>query len=65
MPLTENSNQVVLPGVGKHGSFLYANYLRNTFDVWNVHGIMNTSGVLNMTPKEGLHVSFARDQRYS
>ena len=32
-------------------------YLRNEFNFWNVHGIMNTSGLL-----QGLHVNFARTQ---
>ena len=35
--------------------------LRNEFNFWNVHGIMNTSGLV----PEGLHVTFARDPKYS
>ena len=35
-------------------------YLRKEFNFWNVHGIMNTSGLLI-----GLHVNFARDPKYS
>ena len=36
-------------------------HLRNEFNFWNVHGIMNTSGV---KPK-GLHVNSARDPKYT
>ena len=28
------------------GTILQRNYLRNEFDFWKVHGIMNTSGLL-------------------
>ena len=35
--------------------------LRNEFNFWNVHGIMNTSGLL----QSRLHVNFARDRKYS
>ena len=36
-------------------------HLRNEFDFWKVHGIMNTLGLL----QKGLHVNFARDPTYS
>ena len=35
--------------------FDVSEHLRNEFDFWSVHGIMNTSG---------LHINFARDQKY-
>ena len=36
--------------------------LRNELDFWNVHGILNTSGLLQL----GLHlINFARDPKYS
>ena len=40
-----------------------ANQLRNEFDFWNVHGIMNTSGLLQSGLQ--LHVNFARYPKYS
>ena len=36
----------------------YVLYLRNEFNFWNVHGIMNTSGLVQS-------VNFARDPKYS
>ena len=36
--------------------FEISEHLRNEFDFWSVHGIMNTSG---------LHINFARDPKYS
>ena len=36
-------------------------HLRNEFDFWNVHGIMNTSCLM----QSGLHVYYARDLKYS
>ena len=44
-------------------SFLLHIYLRNEFNFWNVHGIMNTLGLLQSN--KGLHVNFARDPKYS
>ena len=38
-------------------------FLRNEFNFWNVHGIMNTSGLVQSN--FGLHVNFARDPKYS
>ena len=35
-------------------------YLRNGFNFWNVHGIMNTSGLLQ-SYRDVLHVNLARD----
>ena len=36
-------------------------FLRNEFDFWNVHGIMNTLGLLQSKREaKGLHVNFAR-----
>ena len=41
-------------------------HLRNEFNFWNVHGIMNTSGLLQIKVKcKGLHVNFARDPEFS
>ena len=36
--------------------FLLHIYLKNEFNFWNVHGIMNTLGVLQSN--KGLHVNF-------
>ena len=30
------------------GTILQRNYLRNEFNFWNVHGLMNTSGLLHL-----------------
>ena len=38
---------------------LQRKYLRNKFDFWNVHRIMNTLGLLQS------HFNFARDPKYS
>ena len=35
-----------LPNFFNHGIILSTELLRNEFDFWNVHGIMNTSGLL-------------------
>ena len=36
-------------------------FLRNEFDFWNVHGIMNTLGLLQSKREaKGLRVNFAR-----
>ena len=47
--------------VTERENWLLSFYLRNEFNFWNVHGIMNTSGLL----QSGLHVNFARDPNYS
>ena len=39
-------------------------YLRNEFDYWKVHGIMNTFGLLQSKCFR-LQVNFARDLKYS
>ena len=39
------------------GTILQRNYLRNEFNFWNVHGILDTSGLLQS--------NFARDPKYS
>ena len=36
---------MVLPGQFK-SHFIFQMHLRNEFDFWKVHGIMNTSGLL-------------------
>ena len=36
-------------------------HLRNEFNFWKIHGMMNTSGLV----QSGLHVNFARDPKYS
>ena len=40
------------------------NHLRNEFDFWKVHGILNTSGLLQSkwSPKEGLHLLCKRPE---
>ena len=47
----------------------YGSYLRNEFNLWNVHGIMNTSDLLqskwSLKGFMWLHVNFARDPKYS
>ena len=41
-------------------------YLRNKFNFWNVHGIMNTSSLLQSKREAfGLHVKFAREPKYA
>ena len=42
-------------------------HLRNKFDFWNVHGNMNTSGLLQSLHEgqTGLYVNFAKHQKYS
>ena len=40
---------------------VYAKHLRNEVDSWTVHGIMNTSGLLQI---QGLHFNFARNPKY-
>ena len=39
-------------------------YSRNKLDFWNVHGIMNSFGLLKVSIF-GLHINFARDNKYS
>ena len=40
-------------------------FLRNEFDFWKVHGIMNTRVSCKVNVKaEGFHVNFVRDPRY-
>ena len=38
-------------------------YLRKKVNFWNVHGIMNTSGLLQSNRSFGLHFNFARDPK--
>ena len=42
--------------LSRHPMFEISEHLRNEFDFWSVHGIMNTSG---------LHINLARDPKYS
>ena len=40
--------------------------LRNEFNFWNVHEIMNTSGLLqSVSQSRRICVNFARDSKYS
>ena len=42
-------------------NIMFSVHLRNEFDFWMVHGIVNTLGFLPF----GLHVNFTRDPKYS
>ena len=67
---TANSLMNIVMQFRKVGyDFLLPCYLRNEFNFWNVHGIMNASGILLSEALWAgtlrLHVNFARDLKYS